>query len=66
MIYSENSREVDGYQKLIKKISSEVKKGNAAEVTAAIDESFQSSEEFIPGSTWLNMQSKINMKKATK
>ena len=66
MIYVDRNREVNGYQKLIKKISAEVKKGNGSEATSAIDESFQSSEKIAPGNIWLSIQSKINMSKSSK
>ena len=64
MIYVEHSREVEGYQKLLKKVSLEIKNGNTEAVTEAIDGELQNNPEAKAGNIWLMIQQKKNQKKA--
>ena len=64
MIYVEQSRETESYQKLLKKVSLEIKNGNAQEVSEAIDGEMQNMPDIKSGNIWLMIQQKKNQKKS--
>ena len=65
MIKLEHNKEIDHYEKALKKISKELKENHSAEVVKAIDETLaeeHEAQESIGAKIWFRIQNNIQVK----